>query len=368
MRNHIHKKAFCHQTGLTLVEIMVAITLSLVILAGVIEMFVATKQTYRVEEGLARVQENARYAMNILTKDLRMAGYVGCIKFEPGDPSNVNNIVSPDAGQGGLADFAYALKGFNSTSASGNNITDWSPNLPSYFANGDVIAGTDVIFLKYASAYDIGLTGNLTATNANIQITSNPNGEIVAGDILLVSDCGGADMFAATNVSESAGKVTIAHANSRNTDNKLSKLYGADAEISKLISKVYFIANNNYGIPSLYVGKITSNTTTDRTELVEGVENMQILFGVDTDADGIANQYQTANTVETGNNWGNVSSIRIGLLLQTLEFVSSSNDTRTYNVAGTNIASTGTSSLHDADRRLRYVFSSTIKIRNLGNL
>lgn len=66
------------QTGLSLVELMIAISLSLILTLGVIQIFSSSKQTSRVQNALARVQENARFALDLLSHDIRMAGQLGC--------------------------------------------------------------------------------------------------------------------------------------------------------------------------------------------------------------------------------------------------------------------------------------------------
>lgn len=63
------------QRGLTLIEILVALVISLFLTAGVIQLFIGTKQTYRFHDALSRIQENARFALDSMTMDIRMAGY-----------------------------------------------------------------------------------------------------------------------------------------------------------------------------------------------------------------------------------------------------------------------------------------------------
>src|SRR5436190_22011265 len=64
--------------GLSLVELMVAITIGLIIMAAVSAVFVNSRANYTTQESLARLQENARIAINTVARDLRMAGYYGC--------------------------------------------------------------------------------------------------------------------------------------------------------------------------------------------------------------------------------------------------------------------------------------------------
>ena len=89
-------------------------------------------------------------------------------------------------------------------------------------------------------------------------------------------------------------------------------------------------------------------------ELASGVENMQILYGEDTDADGTANRYVARGDV---GNLDNVVSARIALLVRSANEVATAPDTRVYNLLGTNFDPVD-------DRRLRRVYTSTITLRN----
>ena len=72
-----------HQRGFSLVEIMVALVLSLFLVAGVIHLFLGTSQTSRFHEALSRIQENGRFATEILSRDIRMTGFTGCPPTNP---------------------------------------------------------------------------------------------------------------------------------------------------------------------------------------------------------------------------------------------------------------------------------------------
>ncbi|NJM11546.1 MAG: prepilin-type N-terminal cleavage/methylation domain-containing protein [Synechococcaceae cyanobacterium SM1_2_3] len=63
------------QYGLTLIEIMVALVISMFLLAGLLQLFIITRQSARVQENLSRVQENGRYAIDYLSRFIRLAGY-----------------------------------------------------------------------------------------------------------------------------------------------------------------------------------------------------------------------------------------------------------------------------------------------------
>jgi type IV pilus assembly protein PilW len=75
-----------YQTGMTLIEIMIALLIGAFLLGGVLQIFISSKQTYRMQENLSRLQENGRFAMEFLSRDIRMAGYWDCMA-----PSTANN-------------------------------------------------------------------------------------------------------------------------------------------------------------------------------------------------------------------------------------------------------------------------------------
>ena len=77
MSKLMSKKPSCgrKQQGLSIVEIMVAVTISLILLAGVSQIFLSSKTAYNVQDGMGRLQENARFALDILARNVGMAGY-----------------------------------------------------------------------------------------------------------------------------------------------------------------------------------------------------------------------------------------------------------------------------------------------------
>ncbi len=66
------------QHGLTLIELMIAMTLSLLVAAAMVLLFANSKETYRLNENMARLQENGRFAMHLLSSDLRWTDYRAC--------------------------------------------------------------------------------------------------------------------------------------------------------------------------------------------------------------------------------------------------------------------------------------------------
>ncbi|WP_455207979.1 PilW family protein, partial [Kaarinaea lacus] len=107
------------QCGITVVEILVGLALSLIILAGVMHIFINNKQTFRVQEAFARLQENGRFATQFITKDLRMAGYVGC-GGKISNPVNMADLYPPPNGD----NVADSVGNFNASGIEGFQTSD----------------------------------------------------------------------------------------------------------------------------------------------------------------------------------------------------------------------------------------------------
>lgn len=333
--------------GLSMVELLVALALGLIITAAVLQMFLASKTTYRMQEALARVQENGRFAIDYLANDIRMAGYMGCNNV---DRLQVNVIADPPS------DYSFS----SSTVVSGDD---------NVAANNawSAVAGSDVLEIRRGSNSGVKLTGNMGQDDANIQISNNSPG-FEAGDALFITDCTSADLFRATNVSAgngagNNGQVTIAHANNNNTPNKLSKPYSTDAEVMAFESVSYSIRNTGRTTPggaairALFVSSRSAGTSglIKTYELIEGVENMQLEYGVDTSGDRAADVYQNADSVS---NWSRVVSVRVSLLM-----ASSEEKVAPTSGAGAQQLTYNGSSV-TADGRLRQVFGTVVAIRN----
>ena len=78
MAMRIAKNTYKRMRGLSLVELMVAITIGAILLGGAVTLFINNRDTYKTTNELSRLQETARYALDMIVKDIRMAGYFGC--------------------------------------------------------------------------------------------------------------------------------------------------------------------------------------------------------------------------------------------------------------------------------------------------
>lgn len=331
------------QLGLSLVEIMVAMIISIFLLGGVIQVYVGNKSTYNFSEAMARVQENGRFAMEMISRDLRMAGFWGCASLNSDDSSIVNNL-NPD-GPGydeNLHDF------LNSPSVSGTE--------------NDGLNGSDSVTIRGAAPGQANVVEPYNSPTS-AQIFADPGNFVEVDDIVLVTNCYGADLFQVTNVTQGAGttQVSVVHntgtaspgnynPSSCNSGHCLSQTYGGESSLVKLQTIIYSIAEGTSGEPALF-----RQVFSDNQELIEGIEQLQILYGVDTDEDKTPNQYLTSEAVTAADVWSDVTTIRIMLLVVSSERASLPDD-QTYTYNGANITSD--------DGRLRQVFSSTIALRN----
>lgn len=364
------------QQGLTLVELMVAMTISLILLAAISQVFITSRQTYTIEENQARTQEAGRFAMEFLSYDIRMAGYTGCSsKLSVGTPVSGE---CPNGTVCSIADPNNTLVTFNPDGMTahkyvgpGATTAAWEPDLPTdFFGAGEVRENTDVIIIMRGATTDAHLTGNTTPNNANVHILNSEDiaDEISADDILIVSDCRNADIFRATNTSngtgQEAGRIVIAHSNTVNDGNFLTHAYGNDAQLMKLINRAYYIGTGASGEPALFRKELGKDATTGdpaaiAQELVEGVEDMRLSFGEDTEAaasrDYVPDRFVRADGVA---DFGMVVTVRVGLVTRT-----STNVSQDVSLA-TPLSFDGITFPTPNDRRRRQYYLATIQKRN----
>ncbi len=361
------------QRGLTLVEVMVAITISLILLAGVMQLFTSSRQTYRVQDGLARLQENGRFAMDFLSRDIRMAGYQGCRRAA--GATNVNNTLAgaiptsfnPNMGlQGWEATGTNPAQTYNIASANVAPVSTtaghWTTAGGTTLENFQAVPGSDIVRIWTAGENPARITQ--TTGGASTVVRTVPGSVFANDEILMFSDCVNADVAQACNVlTIGTGEVQLTLSAGCVPGNvaAMPLSTGAGGEVLRLVSNIYYVGkrdNNPNNPPSLFRRPLAGATLIagNPEELLEGVESMQVLYGEDTDNDRTANRYITANNVT---NWANVVSARLSLLMRSVEEASSVTDSNNYRLAETTINPTD-------DRRLRRVFTTTLQIRNRG--
>jgi type IV pilus assembly protein PilW len=394
------------QRGLSLVELMVTMLLGLIIMAGVIQIFISNKATYKVQEGLVQVQENMRFAFETMAHDIRMAGYLGCSRsvdttMAIANPHNHFNprfgIQGWEANATGPTTAAIPLDAYAVSTAPTNGVGDttvgtavvasWHTlntdsvvdgnNDRDTFRDANVVPGTDILRVWFADDRSIGIQSiqeNSDSTKPQSVTLENAisGNQIQVGDILIFNDCSFADIAIACNISSDKQTIDLADCGGGLMQNDGSYRLASseiEGEVTKLKSSLYFIAkqaDDPNNPPSLYRRVMARNGDADGTngqsyiapevELIRGVENMQILYGIDSNGDGDANNYVTADDPALSS-WNEVVSVKISLLMSTPDTVPTSGEGNIYNVNGTYFDPAD-------DDRLRKVYSTTIQLRN----
>lgn len=329
-------------TGVTLIELLVALLIGALLLLGLVQVFAASRVSYQMSEGMARVQENARFAVDFLQRDIRMAGHYGCVNDQAhlvrgeGDP--VNHLGAFTPGEGDPLDFSVSIQGYEADdTAPGDALTigaaptdSWSPALPADIAALNPIPGSDVIVLRYLAArgtpvMQIGTT-ELTIPGTPVDAGDPPAGwpiltdEGVANPTLFgVADCSHADVFAGVgsggNVVADASVLTSLAAKYDAHPAGQTLLYRAN-------SMVYYVAEGASGDPALHRARYNGGAYAVE-ELVEGIESLQILYGMDEtpvispNSPPVGNiaEHQTADVLATDPaEWERVGLVQIGVL------------------------------------------------------
>ena len=353
------------QQGFSLIELMIALTLSTVVIGSVFSAFFNAKQTERLAHSLSRLQESGRFSLDYLAREIRMTGYLGCATAA-GVNLNINAVNAP---AGGL--LGNELIGYEAPATSWWSTTQY--DISGTLEIRTPKLGSDIINIKRATRIDGTLTGNLTQNNANITTSGDVTEYVQNNDLVLISDCVNADLFAATNVTITSGETLIVHAvgTDGNTVPQLANIYDDQASLYQFSSISYFVSDtgrdNSRGEPiyALYQANETFDAAEfNSQEIVEGVESMQILYGERSTNGNI--DFVKASDVGT---WADVTTIKIALMLTSNDSVRQSYDTNSYELldvtsANTNAGSTASVNTHSEDKRLRQIFTSSTVLRN----
>lgn len=330
-------------SGFTLVELMVAILIGTVLAAVLVSTYLSSKSSFRGDQSLSNLQEGGRVALDLLARDVRSAGFRGC---DSALLAPLNTLLNPGA-------YAYnagvSIQGFEAQGSV------WSPSLDASLSSASPapLAGTDVVTVRRADGTGLApITPYMTSTTADLHI-STPN-SINQFDILLVTDCGGVAVFQETAVSPGANG-TISHQISVGTPGNLSadlgRIFGQDAMIYKVLTISYYVAPSALSAGNNSLWRLVAGGVAQ--EMVEGVDNLQLLYGEDTDGDRTANQYVTAAAV---GNINNVVSLKVSLLMRSVrDFVTTK--PQPYSFAGG-------ATITPTDQRLRLPLTVIVNLRN----
>ena len=329
--------AWRQQKGLSLVELMVALSIGTFLLAGAISVFGKTRDLYRTNEGSARLQETARYAMGTIEADLRMANYWGLMSradlVENGPQLDLANLPAVDPTYTLPAELSGYAGTINQCGAM------WAVKLPAYIEatdsytlgcaeHGTAVAGSDTLTVRRVSTQPIAV-GALGASAGQIKVqTSRVQGTLFAS--------GTAPAGYLPPLSETRALVAHGYYVDQTSDER--------AGTPSLRRKQLDVAG---GAPTIM-----------DTQIVPGVEDLQVELGADFNDDQNADYFVPPNTaIPAGDQ---IVAVRVWLMVRAEQQETGFIDGRTYSYGsrvGPNVYTPG-----DAFRRV--LVSKTIALRN----
>lgn len=324
------------QAGVSLIELMISVAIGLLLLAALTTLFVNQSRTRSELDKQNQMIDNGRYALDLLSENLRMAGFYGeldpfSVYPTPDEvsaiPASAFNPCTTTATQISQA-LIWHVQGYNAATTS-SVIT--SP--PSCLTS--IKSGSDVLVMRRA------FTAAIPAASAVANTT-----------YLQVSLC-----VPKTGLAENVYFVAKAPA-TYNLSQKTCVLAngGPAADLRRVLVQIYFIDANNEegdGIPTLKMAELNAASEFVITPLVEGIEYMQVDYGidgVDTNADGIPDRFNALNpdgTTDTdgtmngpyiscaacdANQWAHVVAVKISIISRNLETTAGFTDANTYNL------------------------------------
>ena len=331
------------QTGFSLTELMVAVTIGLIILAAVAGLFVNTNKASNNQNRLARVQENGRFAMYYLLRDLRMTGYMGC----QSDVTDrlTNDLATTTGFYFGTTNLATPIEGIDDVTSS--TTPAWSPSgsttLPTSVWTGTAaaVAKPDLLTIRRVDTTSMQQIATQMASLTD-KLTINSTTNFQNNEVVLVADCTKADLV----------QVNVTNSTQLTPATALSKQYDTAATVLPYSTRSYYVGLNKNNVPSLY----RADNGGTAVELVEGIESMKILYGVATPPNIQPSYYRKASAM-SANDWKNVVSIKIGILARTPNAKDTDIDNNTYDVNGTVLGPFN-------DRNSRRVFTATALLKD----
>ena len=309
-RNLVPRK----ERGFTLIELMIALLLGLLVMGAAISLFLSNRQAYSATEGLGRVQENVRFAFELMARDLREVGANPCGRHIP-----VVNVVT-DSSTNWWTDLNSEVD------ASGELVNPWQGTLQAFTGTQDMpgvtvgsapaqrVGGTEAIQFNSTDDAVYSVTGHDLATTT-IRL-STPNHNVENDSLIIVCDARQASIFRAASVS--GANISHAVGGSNCTENlglpadcatATPYTYQPNAMLARLGGAQWYIGNGRDGT-SLYQSRINADGSgVTRQEVVEGVESLDFEFLEDGAVDYVATSAVSS--------WADVLAVRLTLGMRT---------------------------------------------------
>lgn len=332
-----------HQHGFTLTELMISLTLGVFLITGVIEVYLSTTRSRMFIQSQAVLMENIYFANHFISKDIERTGNIGCVS------RNVPLVNTLNPGNGYDYDFNNAIIGHDGDGSS------WLPNTVPAVITGQALPDSDILTIR--AQYEPAVTVTTPyMPNSSAALHISGTNTINSGDVVIISDCVAAAIFQVTNITNGSGaNLTLVHNTGGSTSpgnitKDLGRSFGENAVINTIETVSYYIARDSLGIPGLFRRKGSAAAEL----IIPGVENMQILYGIDSNQNFSVNSYQSAKNVT---NWSRVVSLRVGFMFRSEQTIRSSIDERTYQILDESFGPMN-------DRRMRNLYTTTISLRN----
>jgi len=307
---HRAYSARLNQRGLSLVELMISITLGMVAVAGAISIYLANRTSYKLVEGAARIQENARIAVDFMGRDLREAGGIVC-----GGNLNQENVLLasyPNA-TNWWSDWSTGLQGYNGSTALPAKAFGTAANAR--------ISGTDALVVWNASAADnddpVRQVTAFNATNNTFTLFFKTPSISRLGYVHTACDDARVATFTFTTdipAATNGGRANLTAAQ------PLTNPIKPGGFVNQLNASAWYIGvgSNASSALSLYrasLGMKNGAPSSDLDEILENVSGMRLTYlqgdgnGAPSDTD-----YLDASVIT---NWANVLAVRVVLTLVT---------------------------------------------------
>lgn len=316
------------QRGLSLIELMISITIGLIILVALSTLFINQSKS-RVElDKSNRMIDNGRYALEVLSTNLSLAGYYG--EFSPSAIFPAVPAALPNPCSTTASDMAAALQ----LAVQGYDAATLTSTIASPPCGLSPKAGSDILVIRRVS-------------------TTTPIAQAVA--------LAGTHYFQASLCQYDGVPYIVDTVPANFILRKLTCTPTSTtpyADLRQFVVQVYFVSPNNKsgdGVPTLKRMELdpTSHTFVT-TPLVEGIDYMQIEYGLDTNNDGVADNYVTAPALA---DWPNVVAVKVYILARNTETTKGYTDNKTYSlgVAGT---------VAPNDNYKRHAYTQFIRLNN----
>jgi len=313
---------FTRSHGFSLVELMVSMAMGLFLVAGALTIYVQGRATHELNSKVAELQDNARLALDLMSRDVLLADYWMRTDDAAAIARRTGDLANPMPGALEPANDCYAGYYLNvelPVDGANDDQTGAANPFGACIDDDSREADTDVLVVRHAAA------------------TETPRASIANNDVYLISNSMSGQLFVGGQ--------------------PLPAGYAADDPVSQLVTNAYYIGPSSTAgkdVPSLRRMVLANGPAIIDQELVPGVEDMQIQLGIDTDGDGSVNSYLSPGSPALAG--ATIVAVRLWLRMRTEQAELGFTDNATYQYAGHKV------SPDDSLRRL--VVSTTIKLRN----